>query len=112
MDCQSKDGLIIFLLILSGELVVLSKHGLIIVNSFQGSLQPSSLEALCYFAERGYINQSFTRTETSNLSSTFLLQMEAVLSLPGAPLLRCTESCRCEIKAKEILKSFVKIGAE
>ena len=83
MDCQSKDGLIIFLLILSGELVVESKHGLIIVNSFQGSLQPSSLEALCYFAERGYINQSFTRTETSNLSSTFLLQMEAVLALPG-----------------------------
>ena len=34
MDCQSKDGLIIFLLILSGELVVESKHGLIIVNFF------------------------------------------------------------------------------
>ena len=55
MDCQSKDGLIIFLLILSGELVVESKHGLIIVNSFQGSLQPSSLEALCYFVGKGYV---------------------------------------------------------
>ena len=55
MDCQSKDGLIIFLLILSGELVVESKHGLINVNSFQGSLQPSSLEALCYFVGKGYV---------------------------------------------------------
>ena len=55
MDCQSKDGLIIFLLILSGELVVLSKHGLINVNFFQESLQQSSLEALCYFVGKGYV---------------------------------------------------------
>ena len=88
MDCQSKDGLIIFLLILSGELVVEFKHSLTIVNSFQESLQPSSLGALCYFAEKGYINEPFTRTETSHLSFTFLLQMEAVLSLPGgSPIL-------------------------
>ena len=56
MDCQSKDGLIIFLLILSGELVVDSKRGLIIVNSFQESLQPLSPGALCYFAGKGYVN--------------------------------------------------------
>ena len=81
MDCQSKDGLIIFLLILSGELVVESKHSLIIVNIFQESLPPSSLVALCSFAGKGYVNRSFTRTKTSNLSFTFLLQMES--SLPG-----------------------------
>ena len=111
MDCQSKDGLIIFLLILSGELVVESKRGLIIVNSFQESLQPLSPGALCYFAGRGYtLNQSFTGTETSNLSFTFLLQMESSLLSPwGAPQLCCTESCHCEIKATEILKVLWKL---
>ena len=64
---------------------------------------------MCYFAEKGYINEPFTRTETSNLSFTFLIQMEAVLSLPGGPQFCCTESCHCEIKATEILKVLWKL---
>ena len=96
---------------LGESLVVESKHGLIIVNSFQESLQPLSPGALCYFAGRGYtLNQSFTGTETSNLSFTFLLQMESSLLSPwGAPQLCCTESCHCEIKATEILKVLWKL---
>ena len=107
MDCQSKDGLIIFLLILSGELVVESKRGLIIVNSFQESLQPLSPGALCYFAGRGYtLNQSFIHWNR-NIKPIFHISSsngkQSSLSL-GAPQLCCTESCHCEIKATEILK--------